>query len=144
MNRGLEHFDRVGEEVVSTIERRSASLVHVRVRRVKFLPKDRNRLEPPEFNIAAPFGLPIERGLAGPGLVANTVVRRFADHLPLHRQQKIYARGRYFFKTLFSEPERAREALVLIEELFKIERKLAADVFRQITLGNFDAQLDQA
>ncbi len=92
LDKGLEHFDRVGEEVVSTIERRPASLVHVRVRRVKFLPKKRDRLAPPEFSIAAPFGLPIERGLAGPGLLADTVVRRFADHLPLHRQQKIYAR----------------------------------------------------
>ena len=254
MDRGLEHFDRVGEEVVSTIERRPASLVHVRVRRVKFLPKDRNRFEPPQFSIAAPFGLPIERGLAGPGLLADTVVRRFADHLPLHRQQKIYAREgvdlaksticgwhktlaelcrlligemwrdarhnapylctdatgvlvrdndkcrrghfwvvvapsmhvlfrftakhdgaavdsflsgyegilvadahsvfdhlyadgsvteagcwahcrRYFFKTLPSEPERAREALVLIGELFKIERKLGGSTPEQRKKG---------
>ncbi len=32
---------------------------------------------------------------------------------------------RYFFKTLGSEPERAREALALIGELFRIERAIA-------------------
>jgi len=33
---------------------------------------------------------------------------------------------RYFFKTLGSEPEPAREALALIGELFRIEREIAA------------------
>ncbi len=36
--------------------------------------------------------LPIERGMAGPGLLADTMVRRWADHLPLNRLEKIYAR----------------------------------------------------
>jgi len=35
---------------------------------------------------------PIERGLAGPGLLAHVVVSKFADHLPLYRQSVIYAR----------------------------------------------------
>ncbi|WP_373372146.1 IS66 family transposase [Nannocystis bainbridge] len=35
---------------------------------------------------------PIERGLAGPDLLADTIVRRWQDHLPLHRQEDIYAR----------------------------------------------------
>jgi transposase len=30
--------------------------------------------------------------MAGPGLLADTVVRRFADHLPMNRLEKIYAR----------------------------------------------------
>jgi transposase len=34
---------------------------------------------------------------------------------------------RYFFKALESEPERARQALALIGELFRIERQLAAE-----------------
>jgi transposase len=29
---------------------------------------------------------PIERGLAGPGLLAHVLVSKFADHLPLYRQ----------------------------------------------------------
>jgi len=35
---------------------------------------------------------PIERGLAGPGLLAHVIVSKFADHLPLYRQSDIYAR----------------------------------------------------
>jgi len=36
--------------------------------------------------------LPINRGLAGPGLLAHFLVGKFCDHLPLHRQAEIYAR----------------------------------------------------
>ncbi len=35
---------------------------------------------------------PIERGMAGPGLLAHVLVSKFADHLPLYRQSVIYAR----------------------------------------------------
>jgi len=33
--------------------------------------------------------LPINRGLAGPGLLAHVLVGKFCDHLPLHRQAEI-------------------------------------------------------
>ncbi len=36
--------------------------------------------------------LPIPRGRAGPNLLAHVVVSKFADHLPLYRQSRIYAR----------------------------------------------------
>jgi transposase len=35
---------------------------------------------------------PIERGLAGPGLLAHVLVAKYADHCPLYRQSEIYAR----------------------------------------------------
>lgn len=35
---------------------------------------------------------PIDRGLAGPGLLAHVIVSKFADHLPLYRQSEIYGR----------------------------------------------------
>jgi transposase len=35
---------------------------------------------------------PIERGLAGPGLLAHVLVAKLNDHLPLYRQSAIYAR----------------------------------------------------
>ena len=34
----------------------------------------------------------IERGLAGPGLLAHVLVAKYADHCPLYRQAEIYAR----------------------------------------------------
>jgi transposase len=35
---------------------------------------------------------PIERGLAGPGLLAHVLISKYSDHLPLYRQSEIYAR----------------------------------------------------
>jgi transposase len=35
---------------------------------------------------------PIERGTAGPGLLAHVLVSKYCDHLPLYRQAGIYAR----------------------------------------------------
>ena len=35
---------------------------------------------------------PIDRGMAGPGLLAHVMTAKFCDHLPLNRQSEIYAR----------------------------------------------------
>lgn len=35
---------------------------------------------------------PIDRGRAGPGLLAQLLVSKYDDHLPLHRQERIFAR----------------------------------------------------
>jgi transposase len=37
--------------------------------------------------------LPIERGLAGPGLLAHVLTAKYCDHLPLYRQAEIYRRA---------------------------------------------------
>ena len=41
---------------------------------------------------ASALELPIVRGTAGPALLAETIVRRWADHQPLSRQEGIFAR----------------------------------------------------
>ncbi|MBF6571759.1 MAG: IS66 family transposase [Candidatus Binataceae bacterium] len=35
---------------------------------------------------------PVDRGMAGPGLLAHVLTGKYADHLPLYRQSQIYAR----------------------------------------------------
>jgi transposase len=35
---------------------------------------------------------PIQRGVAGPGLLAHVLVSKYCDHLPLYRQSEMYAR----------------------------------------------------
>lgn len=35
---------------------------------------------------------PIEKGIAGPGLLAHVLVSKYADHLPLYRQSQIFGR----------------------------------------------------
>lgn len=46
----------------------------------------------PRVIVAPLLEHPIERCLAGPALLAQVIVSRFADHLPYHRLQKRYAR----------------------------------------------------
>ena len=46
-----------------------------------------------EVVIAAPKpALPIAKGLPGPGLLAHLIVSKYADHLPLHRLERVYQR----------------------------------------------------
>ena len=88
---GLDAFDKIGEEVTEVIERRPASLVVARVIKPKFVRKDRDR-ESTKVLVGATPELPIPRGLAGPGLLADTIVSRWQDHLPLNRLEGIYGR----------------------------------------------------
>lgn len=89
---GLDAFERIGCEVTETLERRRASWVVVRVIRPKFVRKDRERNSQTQVLIGEVPELPIERGLAGPALLAQTLVWRWQDHLPLHRIEQIFAR----------------------------------------------------
>lgn len=48
--------------------------------------------EKPQITKAARADSPIERGLAGPGLLAYIATSKFADYLPLYRLEDIFAR----------------------------------------------------
>jgi len=39
---------------------------------------------------------PIDKGIAGPGLLAHVAVSKYADHIPLHRQEEIFKRQGVF------------------------------------------------
>lgn len=47
---------------------------------------------PPKVLMGETVELPIERGSAGPGLLADTIVRRWQDHQPLNRLEGVYGR----------------------------------------------------
>jgi transposase len=80
---------RIGEEVTETLERRSACFVRLQIVRPKFAFKG----EPERGIVSAPAPeAPIRRCLGGPGLIAYVLMSKFGDHLPLHRQEKIFAR----------------------------------------------------
>lgn len=89
---GLDAFERIGEEISEVVERRRAAMLVVRSIRPKFKRKAQVPDAETEIIIAETLELPIERGLAGPGLLADTIVKRFCDHLPLHRQEQIFER----------------------------------------------------
>lgn len=48
--------------------------------------------ETPQMTVAARAESPIEKGMAGPGLLAYIVASKFADYLPLYRLEDIFAR----------------------------------------------------
>lgn len=89
---GLDAFERIGQDMTEVLERRPASMVVVRVIKPKFVRKDRERGAATEVYSGCTPKLPIPRSVAGPGMLADTIVKRWQDHLPLHRLEGIYAR----------------------------------------------------
>ncbi|MDD9933436.1 MAG: transposase, partial [Myxococcales bacterium] len=100
------------------------------LRRPKFVRKDRDRGGKTTVYISDPHDLPVPRGLAGPGMLADTLVRRWQDHTPANRLEDAHAvydhlyldgttvevncwahARRYFFKAMGSDPRRAEAAL---------------------------------
>jgi transposase len=80
---------RIGEDVTETLERRAACFVKLQIVRPKFAFKG----EPERGIVSAPAPeAPIRRCLGGPGLIAYVLMCKYGDHLPLHRQEKIFAR----------------------------------------------------
>jgi transposase len=82
---------KIGEETTSRLDYRPASLVHVQIARMKYGPSC--KCEEGGVVIASvPDAAPVDRGLAGPGLLAHVVVSKYADHLPLNRLEEIFDR----------------------------------------------------
>ena len=76
-----------GEDVAEILEYIPANFKVIRHVRPKFACKQCERV------VEAPApSRTIERGLAGPGLLAHVLVAKYADHCPLFRQSEIYAR----------------------------------------------------
>jgi transposase len=89
---GLDAFDQVGADVREVLERRAASTVVVQFIYKKVVRKDRDPNETTVVFSPDTVEMPIPRGLAGPGMLADTIVRRWQDHQPLNRLEGIYAR----------------------------------------------------
>ena len=78
----------IGEEVREQLEYVPASLIvleHVR-------PKYACSACAANVVIAERLPEPIEKGLPGPGLIAHVITSKYADHLPLYRQEAIFRR----------------------------------------------------
>jgi transposase len=80
--------DRIGQDESRILEYVPAKLeVHVHVR-----PKYACRYCKDGVACPPPPERPIARGIAGPGLIAQIVIAKFGDHLPLYRQEDFFAR----------------------------------------------------
>jgi transposase len=89
---GLDAFSVIGVDKREVIERRPASLVVVEVVKKKFVRKAEAAALHTTVLVGETPELPIPRGSAGPGLLADTIVKRWQDHLPLNRLEGIYRR----------------------------------------------------
>ena len=79
----------IGEEVREQLEYVPASMIvlqHIR-------PKYACEACQAHVVIAERLPEPIEKGLPGPGLLAHVAVSKYADHLPLYRQEGIFKRS---------------------------------------------------
>jgi transposase len=78
---------RLGEDVSELLEWVPGSFKVLRIVRPKLSCAGCERI----VQVPAP-SRPIERGLAGPGLLAHVLVAKYCDHQPLYRQSEMYAR----------------------------------------------------
>ncbi len=78
---------QIGEDISEVLDYVPARFRVIRHVRPKLACPECERI----VQVAAPTR-PIDRGLAGPGLLAHVLVSKYADHLPLYRQSQIYAR----------------------------------------------------
>jgi transposase len=78
---------KIGEDVSEVLDYVPASFRVIRHVRPKLACPDCERI----VQMPAP-SRPIDRSLAGAGLLAHILVSKYADHLPLYRQSQIYAR----------------------------------------------------
>jgi transposase len=79
---------RIGEEVREQLEYVPASLIVLEHIRPKYACPDCAA----NVVIAERLPEPIEKGLPGPGLMAHVITNKYADHLPLYRQEGILRR----------------------------------------------------
>lgn len=90
------HLKRIGEEVSEQLEYEPASIYVIRHIRYKYAPIDELMLDASGESlgvIVAPKpATAIDKGIAGPGLLAQIAVSKFSDHLPLYRLERIFKR----------------------------------------------------
>jgi transposase len=83
----------IGEEVAEKLEFVPASLQVLQIVQIKYACDDCEQAGlNPQIELAEKPASPIEKGLAGPGLLAYVIVSKYGDHLPLNRLEKILER----------------------------------------------------
>lgn len=81
-----EAWRPIGEEVTEQLDYEPARFFRRRIIRKKYVKRD----EPHQAPIIAPLNTLQERSIAAPGLLAQIIVAKYCDHLPLYRQEQIY------------------------------------------------------
>ena len=82
-----EGLRKIGEEVTEELEYQPGKLFVNRYVRPKYVNADNTGIL-----IASMIERPLPKAIAGPGLLAQIVIDKYVDHLPLHRQQERFKR----------------------------------------------------
>jgi transposase len=83
----------IGEEVVEKLEFVAARLEVLQIVQIKYGCEGcEQEGKSPQIELAEKPPSPIEKGLAGPGLLACVIVSKYGDHLPLNRLENILGR----------------------------------------------------
>ena len=87
-------LSRIGEEVCEKLDIVPAKIRVIRHIRPKYACKSCEGVESegPTVKIAPPPPQIVPKGIATPGLIAHIAVSKYADALPLYRQEKIFSR----------------------------------------------------
>lgn len=81
-----EAWRHIGEEVTEQLDYQPARFLRRRIIRRKYVRRD----EPHQAPVIAALNTLQERSIAAPGLLAQIIVAKYCDHLPLYRQEQIY------------------------------------------------------
>lgn len=78
----------IGEEITEELEYKAASFYVNQYVRPKYAKHNGEGIIIGELP-----SRPIDKGIAGPGLLANIIIEKYVDHLPLHRQLQRFSRA---------------------------------------------------
>ena len=81
---------RIGEEIAERLNYIPSRLIVDRTTRPKYARVNEDGTDYTEIFIASLPDFAIERGIAAPGLLAQIIVDKHSDHLPIYRQIKRY------------------------------------------------------
>jgi transposase len=82
-----EAFRCIGEEITEMLDYQPAKFFRRQIIRCKFVRRGQTDLAP----VIAPLPESLQqRCIAAPGLLAQVIVSKYCDHLPLYRQEQIY------------------------------------------------------
>lgn len=82
------HCKKMGEEITEVLEYEPGELFVKKYVRIKYAKPQNSGVLIGELPAR-----PIEKAMAGPGLLAQIIIDKYADHMPLHRQMQRFERG---------------------------------------------------
>jgi transposase len=86
---------KIGEESSWQVEYFPGHFVRIQHIQIKYACKHCQQSDNPRITLAPKPPAPIDKGMAGPGLLAYVMTSKYADHLPLYRLESIFDRNHF-------------------------------------------------